>query len=1491
MKNPIMRLFLTLLLSIAILLSCCFAEEIDAPVDHPPAPAGEIDAPAEESTAPADDHAAPDGEEELPADVDGTSADNEEASVDEESLSEVFECSVVPAVLQNNGEIHEGDAEETATEHDVPGTKEDTVTGYDVPETEEETVSDYEVYGNGAAVITYMPNGGIGSAFEESCTGSSFLLSDCPFEAPEGMVFIGWQVPDVGLKQPGEEINLSAAALQVDAQWADPWSNLQSMINDAENGSIITLQWDCTASASHTALEIQADRELTLDLNGYTIDRGLSESSAQDKGNVIINNGTLTIMDSVGGGTITGGCTTGRGGGIYTNKGNLTMTGGTITGNRADGGTRQSQGGGVYVGQGTFTMSGGTITGNTSYGDGYGVYVLYDGCFYLSGSPVITGNEMEVYDAHGKAYMKQDNVRLATGAMILINGPLDGASVGVSMNKTGKGVFTTGLGGNGDTSSFFSDNPDYTVALSEEEAAIIRLNEITISDEIVNGTVEASRHGALEGETITLTVTPDPGYELESLAVKDRFNQKVEVENNQFTMPDTSVTVMATFRQFSTIPYLDADGVEQTCELYTLVKADTADWSTGWYAVAGEVALAGPAAVSGDVHLILCDGAVLTASAGISVNEGNELTIYAQSTDSGAGTLNAAGEANNAGIGGKDGTSGGSITINGGQITANGGQWAAGIGGGAGNENLRPSSGTIVINGGTVTANGGQNGAGIGGGNWGSTCSVTINGGTVTATGNDGGAGIGGGFKNTGGSITIHGGQVTANPGSSSLSRGIGGGAQSSDPDVILSWTNLNDFILADSYSDKVTVAEGKWFSTDDDPPLTIPGGEVEDPEVIQGRKLSPYVHEHDLEHFEAVVPTYDPETDTYTNGHTEYWYCAGCDTYYSEDDITTEIAEADTVVPYFSIHDNGSRVRIIKYNGADDVVTIPDTVPDSYPVEELRGKTITSVNQSAFRDNTIITRVVMGDRIQHIGWEAFRRALNLEEITIGSGLQQIDSSAFYDCPSLTKFTCTAAAGSISLSAYPSNMTPPSNIAFYGMHSGSFRNVVENRSFFSTNGSRRYFGLDAHDGPVWTWADDYDSATAAFACSRCNFTSEAMVAGVSFEDLPEEGCRLYTAAVTVDGIEYTDQKTVPLCTVTFDSNGGSEVEAQYVIEGGCVFEPAVPVLDGFNFLGWQKDGAGYVFDTPVTESFTLTALWEKEQLPAVTVNGVSGSFNDRIKLNFYFHIPDAVLADKGAYVTLTNKNANRTVNLPVADAEQVNGRGYKYSILLAAKEAGDTITAKVYDGQGNAVTIRGNLRDTDYTENGVQYSLLQYFTWLESNGTDDEKALGAAAKDYCSAAAIYFGYNTDGLAVSSALDTVTANTLSSYIASREGILPEGVAVRGISAMLESDNTIRLYLGFPEDDPDSFTCTIDGEAAELHRRSDGAYYLALNAGVWSNQLQNAHAYSVSDSKTTYTITASVLTYARSCIIKTDENVVNLGKALFLYNQAAITAFGK
>ncbi len=369
------------------------------------------------------------------------------------------------------------------------------------------------------------------------------------------------------------------------------------------------------------------------------------------------------------------------------------------------------------------------------------------------------------------------------------------------------------------------------------------------------------------------------------------------------------------------------------------------------------------------------------------------------------------------------------------------------------------------------------------------------------------------------------------------------------------------------------------------------------------------------------------------------------------------------------------------------------------------------------------------------------------------------------------------------------------------------------------------------------------------------------------------------ALVKADAISY------PVIEITGALTGNAPIGI--TIDPAPTADSPIVFTDGLSGRGtaanFTSDVSGYVVDVNEDGEAMLCVP------PVITINGVSGSFNEKIKLNFYFDIPETFLEDEDAYVTLTNEATGYSVNLPIAEAEQVEGKGSKFSIPLAAKEASDTITARVFDGQDNALTILGD-SGTDYTESGVQRTLMQYFAWLAEEGPVDERALGAAAKDYCAAAQIYFNYNADGLSVSSAVNAVTAEDLDDYIAGREGTLPKGVSVAGITAMLESDNTIRLYLKFKKVDPGSLTFQIDGESATLHQRSDGMYYLALGTGVWSNHLQDNHDYTVSDGTNEFTITASVLTYARACVVNGNETDINLGKALYLYNQAACDLFG-
>ena len=207
---------------------------------------------------------------------------------------------------------------------------------------------------------------------------------------------------------------------------------------------------------------------------------------------------------------------------------------------------------------------------------------------------------------------------------------------------------------------------------------------------------------------------------------------------------------------------------DRRCYEYEVVTEYTDTFEDGkWYVVQDKVER-GTITVNGTAHLILCDGATLTATGNIKVEPGNALAIYGQTF--GTGELVAIGSRNRAGIGaGAADVGGGAVTVNGGAVTALGGDYGAGIGGA-----YRGSGGTVTVNGGTVTATGGFGGAGIGGGsnpdaaggmkkiNGGT---VTVNGGVVTANGGGNASGIGGGWRCDGAMVTVNGGTVTAESG------------------------------------------------------------------------------------------------------------------------------------------------------------------------------------------------------------------------------------------------------------------------------------------------------------------------------------------------------------------------------------------------------------------------------------------------------------------------------------------------------------------------------------------------------------------------------------------------------------------------------------------------------------------------------------------------------------------------------------------------------
>ena len=83
-----------------------------------------------------------------------------------------------------------------------------------------------------------------------------------------------------------------------------------------------------------------------------------------------------------------------------------------------------------------------------------------------------------------------------------------------------------------------------------------------------------------------------------------------------------------------------------------------------------------------------------------------------------------------------------------------------------------------------------------------------------------------------------------------------------------------------------------------------------------------------------------------------------------------------------------------------------------------------------------------------------------------------------------------------------------------------------------------------------------------------------------------------TVSITKVVTNFTAQWTeVPVYTVTFNSNGGSAVDAQELQTGTKAVKPAKPTKAGYHFVSWQLSGVDFDFNTPITQNITLTAVW------------------------------------------------------------------------------------------------------------------------------------------------------------------------------------------------------------------------------------------------------------------------------------------------------------
>ena len=196
------------------------------------------------------------------------------------------------------------------------------------------------------------------------------------------------------------------------------------------------------------------------------------------------------------------------------------------------------------------------------------------------------------------------------------------------------------------------------------------------------------------------------------------------------------------------------------------------------------------------------------------------------------------------------------------------------------------------------------------------------------------------------------------------------------------------------------------------------------------------------------------------------------------------------------------------------------------------------------------------------------------------------------------------------------------------------------------------------------------------------------------------------AVVTMTGGTFEDCGAYPYSfdefTVTFDSDGGSAVTAQKVLNSPAI-KPADPTKNGYLFAGWYLEDMQYAFDTTVTTDITLKAHWTPTSastaITAATIQDVNFNYQPgdapratavvaaadqgkyRIADEWWQELnendePVAIWhSDDGAYSTLPTFTAFESGKKYVYSILLLPERGYDFGREVAATVNGSTVTA------------------------------------------------------------------------------------------------------------------------------------------------------------------------------------------------------------------------
>lgn len=185
---------------------------------------------------------------------------------------------------------------------------------------------------------------------------------------------------------------------------------------------------------------------------------------------------------------------------------------------------------------------------------------------------------------------------------------------------------------------------------------------------------------------------------------------------------------------------------------------------------------------------------------------------------------------------------------------------------------------------------------------------------------------------------------------------------------------------------------------------------------------------------------------------------------------------------------------------------------------------------------------------------------------------------------------CTAARGG---GVYVADRDGDYALGSFTMNGGTIRNCTAAYGYGGGISSLRNITI-CGDAFVRDCTASQDKSSAMYL-NPSNPADRAVIEGGTFRgNIYASPYRTGMVAVTGGTFDPGQPNGITLHTVTFNSNGGSDVPGQ-IRANAAATKPADPTRSGYVFAGWYTDEActaAYDFTKPVTDSVTLYAKWE-----------------------------------------------------------------------------------------------------------------------------------------------------------------------------------------------------------------------------------------------------------------------------------------------------------